>query len=836
MLRFFHTLTIIIALCCFGTATEAQITVSGIVTDSLSDAPLAKAGVSLLRAGKTLKFCQTNAQGQFNIDVAFIKKGDELQTTSMGYEKKCQALTQPTNNRIAMAKKAFALNEVVVKSGPIIGRRDTVTYDLTRFASSRDNTLKDVLKKLPGVNVAKTGEIRYNGKSLSRLTIEGLDLSNGRYNQLTENIKAKDVKKAEIIENDQPIKALRKKVPSDNVAMNVVLKDSARDQLSITLRPYVLHGSPNHVAGNANAMQIGKHKQMMYHASYDRSGSNLSNNNIQFTADYGELTQAHMPQWYNLATMAQPIDGERLRFNTSQSYNVNLLTKTKAGNENKITAGYSRNVVRQTKSNFSLYYLGENPIEMTERENMLSKQDLFSLNCSHKTNTEASYGNMKFSLEATRNQSVSQFQSTGHSHAVQQVDIPTANIAASVYKVFSLPTSTLTWNSILDYHHARNHLYLDTLPRLSLTNNLWHTSHQLSWLKKRRYFTQSYSGGLEIENLHVQHNNTLIVARISPVWTYEHNKWRMTLSNTLKCQHYTRQQQTLLLPTTFFSAKYKPNNRTEWNATLQYSESTDGWTAFALNQRQVNYRTFYTASSFIPLNRTALVRLNHAYKRPIYEFFLHAGVSANRFWRNAVTDMQLNQGNYLYSYIKRNSHTDAMSANLDISKGFYQWHLKTSLTLSASYSCGESYSQGEMYRHHYRSIELLPSLYFYPAFMQVDYNAHLSFNKSKVGDKSLKTLFNWSQKLTLTSTIKQVDLSIVAVAYHNEIDGAPSANMMLADLRAVWRLKKVRLTGQLRNIFNQRDYRVTSYSGMGNFTNHYELRPREIVLSAQFTL
>ena len=128
-----------------------------------------------------------------------------------------------------MVQKVFEMQEVTVMAGPITGGKDTITFDLTRFASERDNSLKDVLAKLPGVNVGSDGKISVNGKDISRFTVEGLDLSDGRYNKLTENIKAKDVKKAEVIEHDQPIKALKGKVFTDNVAMNVKLKDNARN-------------------------------------------------------------------------------------------------------------------------------------------------------------------------------------------------------------------------------------------------------------------------------------------------------------------------------------------------------------------------------------------------------------------------------------------------------------------------------------------------------------------------------------------------------------------------------------------------------------------------------
>lgn len=60
-------------------------------------------------------------------------------------------------------------------------------YDLTRFATERDNSLKDVLRKLPGVEISDNGEIQVNGKAISRFTVEGLDMTGGRYNQLEEN-------------------------------------------------------------------------------------------------------------------------------------------------------------------------------------------------------------------------------------------------------------------------------------------------------------------------------------------------------------------------------------------------------------------------------------------------------------------------------------------------------------------------------------------------------------------------------------------------------------------------------------------------------------------------
>lgn len=52
--------------------------------------------------------------------------------------------------------------------------------------------------------------------------------------------------------------------------------------------------------------------------------------------------------------------------------------------------------------------------------------------------------------------------------------------------------------------------------------------------------------------------------------------------------------------------------------------------------------------------------------------------------------------------------------------------------------------------------------------------------------------------------------------------------------RPFWRIKKLRLSAELRNIFNKKSYAETTYSGVSTLTNSYELRPRELMLTAQY--
>ena len=99
-----------------------------------------------------------------------------------------------------------------------------------------------------------------------------------------------------------------------------------------------------------------------------------------------------------------------------------------------------------------------------------------------------------------------------------------------------------------------------------------------------------------------------------------------------------------------------------------------------------------------------------------------------------------------------------------------------------------------------------------------------------------KTLSDWTQRLTLISTISHIDITLSGVLYHNEIQGSPSVNTLLADAKLTWRIGKVRLSAALRNLFNKKTYEETTYSGVGIFTNRYWLRPRELMVNVQFSL
>ena len=827
--------------------------IHGYVEDSLTHNRLANVSITLLRNGKPLKFTRTKEDGTFVLPITEKQANDKLQATFMGYKKTKTSISSGKETIISMASTAFVLKEVQVKGSRITGR-DTISFDLTRFANERDNSLKDVLKKLPGVDIEKNGRINYNGKPINRFTVEGLDLTGGKYNQLEENIKAKDVKKAEVIEHDQPIKALQNKTFTDNVAMNIALKDSARDKLMSTLKPYMLVGHPSRVCGSINIMQIGKKKQMMYDAEYDRTGKNLGYALNQLASYSNRLAPASLPSWISVPSLDAPIDEERLRFNTSQKYSINHIKKNKDDAETRIEANYLRTVTRQERENMSIYDLGgEAPTVTTEHNHKTMISDAFNLQWENKVNKAEHYGNESIGLSAAQNDGLSNINDT----LTQRVRIPKLDLSASIYRLFVFKKSQLSWRSTADYHHGVADLYVND-ERNRIRTNLWHTAHALQWMRNRFHWTQEYRMSIDLNNIYAKYqkrsdeigknngfienshdeigqNSLNITGKFTPYWQYKTETFRMSFSPDFMWERFTYPQKTLLTISPYLYLYKKLDFRRELTIYTGYSTGTGNATNYAMKQYRQSYRSWYTSSDIIPITRSLYGKLSYDYKRPIKEIFFSASVNASKNWMNTASDLRIEDGKYYTSLYKQDSKSDNIGGSLYISKGFYDLHLKTRLEGSYNYSKGEQYSSGKAISYTADNYTVKPSIDFSPSWCAFSYEGEFSFYNSKRQKMAKSSLFNWRQSVSATATISHVDLSFSLVHYRNELQEGCHLNTLLGDASAVWRMKKLRLSAELRNLFNKKNYMETIYSGISTLTDSYQLRPRELMISAQYS-
>ncbi len=112
-------------------------------------------------------FVISGADGSFRLTLPPTPASDSLRLSAraLGYAEQLVRLanrSQPV--ALTMREQATVLREVVVQGAPITRSHDTLSYKVEAFASKQDRVISDVLKKMPGIEVASDGQISYEGK------------------------------------------------------------------------------------------------------------------------------------------------------------------------------------------------------------------------------------------------------------------------------------------------------------------------------------------------------------------------------------------------------------------------------------------------------------------------------------------------------------------------------------------------------------------------------------------------------------------------------------------------------------------------------------------------
>jgi len=210
--------------------TNAQtITLKGSVKDSLQN-PLSYANVIAKPAdvSKNLQFSITDTDGLYKLELT-KNEAYTISVSYMGYKTASFKFTatENTQQHIVLKDAPNQLQEVVIEM-PVTVKEDTITYNTSKFVTGEERKLKNVLKKLPGVEVDKNGGVTVQGKKVTTLLVEGKKFFGGGSKLAVENIPANAVDKIQVIDNYNEIAFLKNVSDTDEMAMNILLKEDKK--------------------------------------------------------------------------------------------------------------------------------------------------------------------------------------------------------------------------------------------------------------------------------------------------------------------------------------------------------------------------------------------------------------------------------------------------------------------------------------------------------------------------------------------------------------------------------------------------------------------------------
>ncbi len=226
--------SILIIFLLFTSTLFSQITIKGVVKDDKGNLLEMANVIAMNTEDNSLEgYSITDAKGNYKIKIS-KPSTIQLKISYLGFDSQTKILVlgdKETIKDFTLTESSNNLNEVeITYEMPVTIKGDTIVYNADSFTSGKEKKLGDVLKKLPGVEVNKDGEVEVDGKTVSKIMVEGKDFFDGDTKLATKNIPADAIKKIEVLKNYNEVSQMRGLGDdSDNVAINIKLKDGKKN-------------------------------------------------------------------------------------------------------------------------------------------------------------------------------------------------------------------------------------------------------------------------------------------------------------------------------------------------------------------------------------------------------------------------------------------------------------------------------------------------------------------------------------------------------------------------------------------------------------------------------
>ncbi len=132
--------------------------------------------------------------------------------------------------KIILQPKNVSLDEVTIFAfkDPIYYKGDTLIYTADSFKTKANATVEDLLKKLPGLKVDKTGKITSQGKAVDKVLVDGDEFFGGDPTVATRNLNASSIESVQVYEKKSDDVANSSTGEETQKILNLKLKDEAK--------------------------------------------------------------------------------------------------------------------------------------------------------------------------------------------------------------------------------------------------------------------------------------------------------------------------------------------------------------------------------------------------------------------------------------------------------------------------------------------------------------------------------------------------------------------------------------------------------------------------------
>ena len=844
-----------------SSVTVAQTNVTGKIIDREGNEPLVGASVIVKGSdGKIKNFASSKSDGGFSMTIPSVN-GCRLEVTMMSFAKQSISLDSvrfPLT--VYMEPGTTLLKEVTVKADRIREQGDTITYNVGSFAQQHDRSIGDVLKRMPGIDVANNGKIQYQGEDINKFYIEGSDLLGGKYGIATNGISHDDVGAVEVMENHQPMQVLSGISFYDKAAINLKLKNKAK-------ATWTFHGDagggyswqPEGAIwdGELFAMAVMPGFQNITTLRTNNTGENLASSSTDFFAD---RRQTGLSQYVGVGLPGVPsLSDKRTLFNRSFLVSTNSLWKLKNG-EFKANIDYSFNRVTADASNITTYFLDEGNRVITENRSGTEHNHSLSGKFIYELNQKTAFINN--TLQTNIDWDDVSLATTGSVPNGQSANLPDYYVCNKFKMIKRFKGKHLvTFQSVNEWESMPQTLNLDMREesveqfRQHISDHAFYTHESAAYAFNIKGVTLSLEGGIKgylrsmdsrLSDLPAQLpgltenvvNTNYLTVYATPKFEYWVRRVNLSLNLPVSYAHYNFNKAIANRDEVYFSPSlsfnWKPNNRFSGTLRGGLGRSPMNLNLIHPGLIMTNYRTLKSGVDNFYNSSSQNVSASVSYKHTRHGLFAN-GMVMHSWSHIPYTMAQQLYGDYVvYSYADAQNDGKMLMAMGNIGKTLD--FMRGSCNVNGSFSRNESHllSQQQYVNSVSTGWSVGGKINGNPCrWFSFDYCIDYSDSRLTMNGMSESWLSTMENELSLTFIPhRKWQWTVSGEHYRNELTEHNYKNVVMLDTKLTFQFnKKIEFAASLTNILNKRSYNYTTYSQLSSFESQRQLRGRQLLFS-----
>lgn len=845
----------------------AQTVITGSVKDESGDA-ITGAIVTVIDAEKTVAYAIAKSDGTFKLTVRSDKKELVVSVTMMSYAKEERVIKNGSQVLDFVLKEETSQLKEAVVSVPVVTRiGDTLRFSLPALVSKGDVSLEDALKRVPGISVTESGEIQYLGKSVSNFYVEGLEMLNGNYTLATRNLPAEHVASVEVLNNHNAVKMEKDRL-SDNVALNVKLKKNAMFKPVGTSEAALGYSADRllYTVG-ATGMIFGAKGQVLASLKtgniddFALSQTTSLSSGGQFTSHLAVNATG------KLDSSAPSLSKNRYLDLDGRLATVNSIIKLSDDKTLRVNVSYAWQRQRNISSLKSEYFLSDGEsLTLTQMYNLTSAVHQPKVSLDYTQNADNKY--IRNTFEFFGNFADNNLPVEENGIPVEHTQgINSYNFADNL--VWAFRTGKIDWDS-------QTRLQLAKTPSVKL----FVTSPQESYNAEQDASSQTFalnqsfntsfkfgnsrltlpinldlsSSAVETDYVKAEQSSQNLVQgftselSIRPTYSYTSSNRRFALYSGLSTRAIAinggnRFNENTKLDVRKFVAEPRvnmtfavtPESELATNASL--SHNYGGISTLLSNPVLHNYRSVSSELGTMTENSIAAASLSWRYSNPISLWFGTWMLSYTDMFSNVLSSQFMTEDSTSSSFVAGDNHSQTVSTNAEITKRISS--IKGNFTVRGGWNRSRS---GMIQQNNY------------VAYYGTGINAGVDFNMQPIDWIGVDFVTKWSltgnryasvnnayrnsiSRLTLSFyPVKNLILDSHLEYSHRQLSDGKYKDLSLFDASVSYKIKSMTLKLSANNLLDQKHYAYTVFNGLDTISNDFSLRPREVILSVQFTL